>query len=488
VTSQPQDLAFPDEDFRAHQPIAGEPRPFRFPSVQTFALARGVDVYLVEHHALPIVSMQLEVDGGVAAEPAGQRGLAAAAMAMLAEGTQRLDRLAYAEALADVASTITASAGDDTASVSLASLTKHLDATFALLAETILAPGLRASDFERAMRRRIESTRQARGSPQAIAGRVAAPIVYGADHPLGGVVTEASLRAIALDDCRDYLATWLRPARARLFVVGDVDEARVRALFDGTALAGWSGAAPPPPAIPPPRTRAGKIFFVDTPGATQAEVAYLQLGPCRDAPDHAATAIAGAVFGGSFASRINMNLREAKGYSYGARGGFAYARHHGTFAVSTRVRAEAACASLLEIDGELHRLRSPSGAPTQDEVARERSGALLALPGRFATALAALGQYRSLVYHALPLDYFDTYSDDLARVDVAGVAAAAVAHLTPSRGVYLVVGDRATPQKDDARLGDALVALAARGDVGPGALVELDADGNPIAHPSESGP
>ncbi|MEO7734000.1 MAG: pitrilysin family protein [Kofleriaceae bacterium] len=494
--AQPQDLAFPDEAFRAAQPPAGEPRPFRLPAMQTFTLANGIAVYLVEQHALPLVSLDLSFPGGAALDPVGKEGLASVCMAMLTEGTEALDKLAYAERLADTASSIGGYAGDDSVGLTLSSLTKHLVPAFAQLVETLRSPGFRASDFERMVKRRIEGVKQARRSPGSVAARVGSPVLYGADHPFGAVTTEASLAALTLDDCKAFAQRRLGGSHARLFVVGDLTEPQIRALFDAPALAGWSQVAAPVPALPAPRTMPGRIFFVDIPGATQSSVSYLQLGPQRTSPGFFANAMLGAIVGGGFTSRLNMNLREDKGYSYGARGSFSYTRLIGAFTASATVAGNATYQTIREIDRELRGLAThqPGFAVTADELEREQRGAILGLPGRFATAQAALGQYRALVYFGLPLAYYESYVDLVASVTAADVMASAARELSPDRAVYVVVGDGAQPMilrdgdhdvpymNHGAPVGlrDALAELAARGDVGPGALVELDADGRVV--------
>jgi zinc protease len=276
----------------------------------------------------------------------------------------------------------------------------------------------------------------------------------------------------------------------------------VRAYFDSAELAGWTGAGPAVPRLPEPETMAGRLFLVDIPGAAQSSVSYLQVGPPRTAPDYFATSLMGAVFGGGFSSRINMNLREDKGYSYGARGSFSYTRSYGAFTVSAQVVGNATYQSILEIDREIRGVSAgePAFAIKPDELERERTGAILGLPGRFATAQAALGQYRALVYFGLPLDYFDSYVEHIGRVSLSEVQAAAARQLRPGQAVYVVVGNGAEPViahlQDSAErpnqiardkpyvvngeqltLREALVDLAARGDVGSGELVELDADG-----------
>jgi len=498
-TAQPQHLEFPNEEFRTKQPAASAVRPFALPAMKPFTLPNGIKVYLVEQHTLPIVSMDLNFDGGGLTDPKEKDGLASVCTSMLTEGTEKLDKIQYSEALADVASSINAYATDDSQGLGLASLTKHLPTTFALFAETLRSPGLRQSDLDRMVKRRIEAVKQSRGNPSAIPGRVSGTILYGAEHPFGGVISEASLSRITLEDCKKQLATWMQPKNARLFVVGDLNEQQLRDTFAKSPLADWKGTAPKLPALPAPETMAGRIFFVNVPNAAQSTVLLMEHGPLRTASDYFQNTIMSAVFGGSFTSRLNMNLREDKGYAYGSRGGLSYSKQYGSLTASASVQTDSTYQSLLEIDHELKDLWAGKRPVTAEELDREKLNATLALPGKFATAQSALGQYRSLVYYGLPLDYFNTYVDRVNKVTATEVKQSAAAHLKPAPAVYLVVGDGdakmivddATQAKDKRRqpfmrdgaqlkLRQALKDLAAGGDVGPGGFVELDVDGHVI--------
>lgn len=494
-TAQPQELAFPDEPFRAEQPKAGPPRPFRLPQVQTFKLKSGISVYLVEQHTLPIVSLDLTFDGGSISDPVGKEGLASVCMAMMSEGTAKLDKLAFSEALADVASSVSSYAGGDTQGVSMGTLSKHFDTTFGLFVDTLRTPGFRAEDLDRMIKRRLEGLKQQKGNPEAIAARVTAPVMYGAAHPYGRIVTEASLGAITLDDCKAYHAKQLKPGGARLFVVGDMTAAQIRERFDGPALAGWAGKVPALPRLKPPALPKARIFFVHVPGAAQSQIALAHFGPMRNAPDYFPTAIMGSILGGGFTSRINMNLREGKGYTYGARGFFNYSRQYGTFSAGGSVRSDATYQSVLELVREVRALERGEVPATEAELERERNSAVLGLPSRFATAGASLGMFRSLVYFGLPLDYWSSYSTKIEKVTAAQVKAAAKKHLKSNAAVYVIVGDgdaemivRTEDGKDvpfvvdgkPVTLRDALTRLAADDTLGKGGLLVLDADGKPI--------
>jgi zinc protease len=493
-TATPQALAFPDEAFRATKPAAGPPRPFGLPAMKPLTLKNGIKVYLVERHDLPLISLDLNFDGGALVDPPGKEGLAAACMDLVTEGTTALDKVAFSAALADRASSISSYAGDDSQGVAMDALSANFEPTLALMADSIRSPGLREADFQRLIARRIEAIKQSKGSPASLAARVQDRIYFGDGSPEGALVTEASLAAITLDDCRTYAATWLKPKNARLFVVGDLTAEQVRAAFEGGAFAGWTGAAPTPPTVPAPKPLDGRIFFVDVRGAAQSQVVAMHGGPARTAKDFFANSMMSTILGGGFSSRINMNLREDKGYAYGARGGFAYSRRGGVFTAGASVRTDASYQSLLELHREISAMQTGDAPATAAELERERQGAILSLPSRFATGNAALGTFRGLVYYGLPLTYYNSYVAQLGKVTTAQLAASAKTHLRPKALQYLVVGDGEAPVivrdgkenvpllKDGkpVTLRQALADLAASGGVGAGALVELDADAQPV--------
>lgn len=493
-TAQPQNLVFPDEPFRATQPPPGPPRPFQLPAVQNFRLPSGVDVYLVEQHTLPIVSMDLTFPGGADRDPVGKEGLASVCMSLMSDGTTSLDKIAFAEALADTASSVSSYAGADSQGVSMSSLSKWRGDTFGLFVDTLLTPGFRADEFERTIKRRLEGLKQAKGSADAVASRVAGPVLYGAAHPFGRIVTEASLKAITIDDCRAYHARAIKPGGAQLFVVGDLTADDVRTMFADPRLTAWKGKAPARAKLPKPQPAKARIVFVDMPGAAQSQVGLSYFGPTRTAPDYHPTAIMASILGGGFTSRLNMNLREDKGYSYGARGGINYSRSYGVVQAGSSVRSDATYQSLLELHRELVDLRTGKRPPTDEELTREKAGAILGMPGRFATAAASLGMFRSLVYYGLPLDYWRGYVGAVGKVDKAAVTKAAGKHLREDQAVYLVVGDGSAPviirdggadkpllvDGKQLTLREALAKLVADKTLGAGALVVLDADGKPV--------
>jgi predicted Zn-dependent peptidase len=486
-------LVFPEEPFRASQPGAGEPRDFSLPPVKSFPLGNQITVYLVERHELPTISVDLNFEGGSINDPRNKVGLASVCMDLVSEGTAKLDKLAFNAALADIASRVGSYASEETQGVTMSTLTKNFDETFALFRDTVRSPGFRKSDLDRMIDRRLEALKQQKADPSGISRRLADSILYGESHPFGKIITEKTYKAVNVNDCKRYHRSYIKPKGARLYVVGDMTEAQVMEKFS-PLLAGWKGAPKRSVKLGKPRTRAGKVFFVHVPGAAQSVIRAVHFGPRRIADDYFANSLMSAVLGGSFSSRVNMNLREGKGYTYGARASLGYTRNYGALIAASSVRADSTYQSVLEFSSEMKALASGERPATREELARERDGDILSLPGLFATASASLSRYRGLVYFGLPLDYYNSYVESLTNVTLEQVNASAQKHLKPGAAVWLVVGDGDATQiqrdgEKDVPLVDAggnpvtlrtsLERLVAENTLGQGKLVTLDADGKP---------
>ena len=507
--TEPTELVFPTEEFRAAQPAASAPRAFQLPEMKTFTLANGIKVYLVESHKLPVVSIDLDFEGGSMNDPRSKPGLAGMCMGMLTEGTAKLGKIEYNEALADTASGISSYADNDTQGLSMYTMSKHFDATFALFVDTLLRPGFRQVDFDRRVARTLEALKQRKASAPPVASRLWQSVLYGTTHPFGKVTTEKGISAMKLSDCKRYHKSYLKPKGARLFVFGDLDEEQIRKHF-GAPLAAWKGKPKASVKLPKPRSRVGKLFFVDIPGSAQSMIFLAHFGPKRFDKDYFANEMLAAVLGSSFSSRINMNLREDKGYAYGAFGTFYYSRNYGTFLAGASVQSSSTWQSIQEIYREVNNLHAPPAADkrgarfayeaTAAELEREKNGAILSLPGNFATAGQALSRYRRLVYFGLPLDTYASFVQNYAKVSLDQVNAAARKHLRPDDAVILVVGDAKAElkkhvvsevdgksvKKDEPLLDadgkpvlliDGLNELVKSGALGAGKMVVLDADG-----------
>jgi predicted Zn-dependent peptidase len=466
-------LAFPDEAFRNQQPAGGEVRTLKTPALDRFKVGNGISVFLVERHNLPIVSMALVFEGGSAIDPKGKEGLASVCSGLMSDGTEKLDKLAFEEALADIASNVNAGAGTDQHQVSMDALKKNLDATLDLWTDSLLRPGMRQEELDRNLKRRVAGLQQMKGNPAAVAGRLAGSIVYGPEHLFGRFATEGTYGALTLADCKKFVAEHVKPQGAQLFVVGDITKAEIVDKV-GSRLKDWKGSAKTAAHPGAPQPRKGKIFFVDMPNAPQSVVQLMHLGPPRKAPDFHPTSVMSGILGGGFTSRINMNVREKHGYAYGARGGFNYTRVGSTFTASASVRTDVTKESVQEILNEIRRMHDggKDDDPTDEELVREKDGRILALPSQFATGGQILGAFRDLIYYGLPLNYFDTFVPKVRAVDKKSVKQAAVKHLKLGDLRLLVVGDAKTVLPK-------LKELAGGKELATKDIVVLDADGKP---------
>jgi zinc protease len=469
-------LAYPDEPFRAHMPEPGSPPPFRQPQLEPFSLPDGIEVYLIERHALPTVSMELIFPGGSIDDPPGKEGAATVCMDLLDDGTAKLPKREFEAAQADIAAVVAAYASTDQQGLRLGTLRKSLDQALDLWAGVLLEPALGAADHERNVQQEVAALRQARSAPESLALRLFGPVFYGPSHPLGRLASEASLRSVGLDDCRRYLAAHVQPQGAQLYVVGDVTRAEVLEKLGGR-LARWQGKPAPAAEVGPPQPGEGRIFFADAPGAEQSQIYVGHPGPPRQAKDYFATRLMMEILGGSFSSRINMNIRESKGYTYGAQAYILYTRTTGVVTAKAPVRPDATAASILELAREFQRMAA--GPIEEAELDREKSGLILGLSGRFVLGVKVLESVRDLVYFSLPLDTYASFAERVAGVTREQVQAAAREHLRPERLQVLVVGDARKVLPELRRLAETRA-------LGEGGLVVLDADGRPIRSPDGS--
>ncbi len=470
ATPEPSGPVWPDEPFRAGAPTPGPIPELRLPSVETFKLANGLDVFLVEQTSLPTVTMYFEFDGGSVADPPSKIGLTSICLDLLDEGTKNLDKAAFEEKQADYAVNVSSSAGSESSNVSVRALKAQLGPALDLMAEMLQTPGLRKDDFDRIKDRRKAALLQAKASPGPVAGRLWNALVWGADHPYGRIETDKTIDAIKLSDCTAVINK-LRPGGAQLWVTGMINRAELTAAIE-SRLPKWTGKAPARAKLAPAKPRLGTIFFVHIADAAQSSIYVGHPGPDRKAPDYAATDLMMNILGGSFASRINMNLREDKGYTYGGRAGIAYRRNGGTFTASSSVRTDVTVPALREVHKEIAGMRS--GDPTTEELRRVQEGALLALPAQFATPSNTLSAFQRLDFYDLPLDWYAGYQQNVRAVDIPAVRKAAETHLRGQDFVVLVVGN------SDVILND-LKQLANDKVFGDGGLVILDADGKPAA-------
>ncbi|MGH9346086.1 MAG: M16 family metallopeptidase [Vicinamibacterales bacterium] len=460
---------------RSRLPDVGPDPVFHFPSLVRHRFANGLEVRTVEHHSVPIVTFVLQVDDGSGADPGHQEGLAAITADMLDEGTGALSAIEVSEALARIGAELDIDVAPDVTVFTLTTLTRFADRGAALLSDILAKPSLREEDFARVRQLRLDRLRQLRDVPPAVAERAFLRLLYG-DHPYGHlpIGSDASLRALRPDDIRAFHAAAYRPTHATLVVVGDMRHDDLRAAAE-RAFGGWcetrtpgatgalgetsatgdagasgvlgaagagSAAGARDAAMTPVAARANgtRLAVVPREHAAQSELRIGHLTTGRNTPDYPALLMLNAVLGGPFVSRVNLKLREEKGYTYGARTGFDWRRGVSPFSlqasVHTAVTADAIADSFTELEG----IRG--GRPVEErEMALARSALTRGYPRSFETAQQVARSVAQLVLYGLPDSYFEEFVPKVKAVTAGEVTRVARTHLHPSRMVTLIVGD-----------------------------------------------
>ncbi len=441
-----------------------------FPAFQRARLANGLEVICVERRAVPTVELSLLVDCGSSVDPAGLSGLAGMTLNMMDEGTRTRTAVEIGELQGRLGARLGLGADDDWASLSLSALSANLAASLDLFADVLLNPSFPQKDFERLQKEALVRLQSSKLEPGAMAARVLPPLVFGPGHPYGplggGSGTEASLAALSTEALADYHARWFKPNNARLLVVGDTSLSEIVSMLEAR-LASWRPGQVPAKEIGPARTiEKPVVYLLDRPQAPQSVIRVVIAAPSTGGPDDIAIDAMNQFLGGSFTSRINMNLREDKGWSYGSRSSIRDARGPRVFAVNAPVQTDKTKESMLEVEKELTEiLGARPGTPA--ELEQVQAQMTLSLPGSWETNGAVLGSLSEIVRYGLADDHWRTYAGKVRALDTAAVDAAAKTIVAPARSVWIVVGDRAKiePGVREAGIGEVIV---------------IDADGNRV--------
>jgi len=429
---------------RSGPPPLGPTPALVLPAVHKRALSDGLPVWIVEKHAVPVVQINLIVGAGAGADPVSRFGLASLTAAMLDEGAAGKDALAVADAVDFLGADLTTSSSYDASFVNLHVPVARLAPALAIMADVVLRPTFAQSDLDRLREERLTSLRQARDFPPAIGAAAFPLLVYGASHRygIGTAGTEETLRAFTTEDLRDFHARYYRPDDAALVVVGDVTPDAVLVELE-RAFGAWraTGPRPEPPAIaPPPKPGPRTVYLVDKPGAAQSVIRIGWAGAPRATPDFFALEVLNTILGGSFTSRLNQNLREEHGYTYGAGSAFDMRLGAGPFFATASVQTDKTAEALTEFFKELEGIRQPVPA---GELEKAKNYVARSYPGQFETTRGVAGQLGEAIVYDLPNDYFTTYVGRIEAVTADAVQRAADTYITPDRFAVVVVGDRA---------------------------------------------
>ncbi|MEY2669003.1 MAG: hypothetical protein RJA59_1641 [Pseudomonadota bacterium] len=454
---------------RSKVPDAGTPPAPKFPEVDKAVLGNGLRVMVVSRPSVPVVNVSLVVDAGFSSDPKGAAGTARLAAALLPDGTTTRNALQISDALRDLGATLFASSSLDSTTLSLSALKSRLDPALELFADVALRPSFPEAELDRQRKQLLASIERERTEPSAMAGRVLPRLVYGEGHPYSnpssGSGTKASVSSITRADVEAWYRSRFHPSDAVLVVVGDTTLKEILPRLE-RLFSGWApGKAPAKDLALSGKGPASRLYLVDRPGSVQSVILAGMAAPPRANPDEIAQGVVNRVLGGNFTSRINMNLREDKHWTYGARTGLSDARGPRLFLASAPVQADKTKESLQEIQKELAGITGARPV-TADELSAAKGSLTLALPGRWETGGAVAGSVVEVVTYGLGDGYYDAYPGKVRALTTEDVAKAAK-FIRPDEIVWVVVGDRTKIEKGLSELG-------------LGAPVLLDADGNPV--------
>jgi len=439
-------------DFRAAAPPPGPPRPYHFPDVTRKTLGNGLRILVAENHAAPLLSVRALVRSGADHDTAEVAGLASLTADLLDEGAGDRDTVRLAEDLGLLGASLGTGADWDATYVSIDVLSRNAAPALELFADVVRRPQLPSDALERVRSERLMELLQQRDEPAAIAAKRFSGLIYGSGAYGNSVSGNAeSVARITLDQVRGYYSTHFTPNNTAIIVAGDVDANETIALLE-RLFGDWPQAAEAQrPVIAPQRFDSNRIYLIDRPTAVQSEIRIGHLGVPRACDDYFPLSVMNALLGGVFNSRINLNLRERHGYTYGARSTFAFRRQAGPFVVAAPVRNEVTRESVEEVFAELRRMRSGDVEP--GELNDVKNYLIGVFPATVQGSSDIAGRLLDMELYDLPHDYFDRYRDNIASITKEQIEEVARKYIDPDRAVIVIVGNAAQIREPLGALG-----------------------------------
>lgn len=455
---------------RSKEPAPGGPESLKLPPLQKAKLSNGLNVVLAERHAAPVVNFTLMVDSGYSADPSTAPGTDSFEQRMLEEGTPTRDSLKIGEELESLSANFSATSNLDYSLVSLNTLKSTMDRSLDIYADLILHPSFPEKEFVRLKKERIAAIQREKVTPQFMALRVVPQLVYGKGHPYAvpftGTGTEASVNKMTREDLAKFHETWFKPNNATLLVVGDTTMDELKPKLE-KLLVSWKPGDVPKKSIPEvAEPEKDVVYLIDRPGSGQSVIFGAQLAPPQNDPDAIALQLVNGIFGGTFSSRINMNLREDKHWSYGVRTVLPAARGQRPYISLSPVQTDKTKESMVELVKEYKNIAGAKPI-SEEELKDEQSNATLALPGQFETVQQLSGAYGNILEYGLPEDYYNTFTQKALALTPDGANEIARKYIVPDHLVWVVVGDMSKVESGIRELNI-------------GEVHKINADGNPV--------
>lgn len=431
----------PDAEFRAKLPAPGPERAFKLPVVKRFRLKSGVPVILAQSSTLPLVGIELVFKTGNAANPKELAGLADLTADLLDEGTKSRTAMQIADEISFLGASLGTNAGWDASQVSVSALKENIDEALAVWADVLLHPTFDEKEFARVRDNLLTALSRRKDSPPAVAGLTQARVLYGENHPYGWPAngTEDTIKKITPADLRKFWETYFRPNNAVLIVAGDMTEAEVRAKIE-PLLKGWKAKPFPKTKIAAPAAATKqRIYLVDKAGAPQSSIRVGLIGIERRNPDYYRAMVMNNILGGSF-KRLDLELREAKGWTYGVRSYFDARRTPGPWVAGGEFVAQHTAESVNAILKAVAQMREEE--VSEKELQETKDEIIKGFPARFATVNQIAGQMATLAVYDLPPNELESFTKKVAAVTRADVKKAAQKYLRPGNLSIVVVGDQ----------------------------------------------
>jgi zinc protease len=453
----------PDAEWRRTPPPPGPEPQFQVPPFRRFKLKNGLEVILAQFHDLPLIEMTLVVKSGGGANPPDRAGLSDMTANMLDEGTRSRNALKIADEITTLGAALTTGSTWDASTITLTTLTKNLDPALAVWADVVQNPSFDEKEFVRVRDNLLTAITRRKDSPPTVASLALHRLLYGQRHPYAWPQTgvEETLKKLTTAELRKFYEAHYRPNNSVLIVAGDVGEAALRSKLE-PALKGWVVPLKVAPPTAPPKTT---VYLIDKADAPQSSIRVGLVGIQRTSPDYIPTTVMNLILGGGF-YRLDLNLREGKGWTYGARSSFDARKTPGPFSAGGEFVSPHSAASVEEIIKEIKEITMMrEGDVTDAELGRAKDQMIKSFPARFATRASVVSQLAEIAVYGLPDSYLRDLPRKIAAVTKEDIRRMARKHLDPTRLTVVVVGDRKTLQEGLAKI----------------ARVELrDLDGEPL--------
>jgi zinc protease len=417
-----------------------------FPELQHTNLSNGLKIILAERHSVPLIHFDLQLDAGYAADPQNAPGTAKLAMNMLDEGTKKRTSLEISDDLAKLGANLSAGSDLDTSSVVLSALKGNVEPSLEIMADVVLNPSFPSADFERLKKQQLDAITREKSEPSSMALRVLPEFLYGENHayskPFTGSGTTEAVSKLTRADAQKFYQTWFKPNNATLIIVGDTTLEEITPQLE-KVFKSWARGDVPKKNISDVENRSKTaMYLMDRPGAIQSVIFAGELAPPKSNPDEIAIETMNSILGGTFTSRINMNLREDKHWSYGSRSTLVPARAQRPFIISAPVQTDKTKESVVELEKELRGILGKDPI-SQQELEKSQKNQTLKLPGSWETLSRVSDSISEIVRFGLPENYFETYPKKVLSLHVPEVEAAAKKVVHPEELVWVIVGDRA---------------------------------------------